>query len=357
MNILDHSYRRKNNMIFLNLSRLMSDQNNIHNVMIKQYIQKVYFKNPDNTRLIICDDGCNAILQLENIFNIYILKVLYRDVNYSVTTQKIIDEIPFYISDICKLYKLNDMKIKFYIYTTEKLNCNMSQTNCEKDIFENKLDPKMNEYFFHLEFDSNYNFKIIDNVETIKPVETIKSIETIKPVEIIKPFGVFQQMEPFNIFKQPIIPFNSFLESKPEINTIYQTRMNEARQYLKTITIKPNSIIFFDIDLTLLDEQCHGIQPVIEFFNYIKFIGIKPVIVTARRHFENNIKRTLTELKNNHINGYYGIFFRNLDFLDFTKYKLEARKVFHDKGFNILMSVGDSIWDIGEYGGKGILLQ
>ena len=149
MNILDHSYRRKNNMIFLNLSRLMSDQNNIHNVMIKQYIQKVYFKNPDNTRLIICDDGCNAILQLENIFNIYILKVLYRDVNYSVTTQKIIDEIPFYISDICKLYKLNDMKIKFYIYTTEKLNCNMSQTNCEKDIFENKLDPKMNEYFFH----------------------------------------------------------------------------------------------------------------------------------------------------------------------------------------------------------------
>ena len=164
-------------------------------------------------------------------------------------------------------------------------------------------------------------------------------------------------MEPFNIFKQPIIPFNSFLESKPEINTIYQTRMNEARQYLKTITIKPNSIIFFDIDLTLLDEQCHGIQPVIEFFNYVKFIGIKPVIVTARRHFENNIKRTLTELKNNHINGYYGIFFRNLDFLDFTKYKLEARKVFHDKGFNILMSVGDSIWDIGEYGGKGILLQ
>ena len=58
MNIFDHGYRRKSNMIFLNLSRLMSDQNNIHNVMIKQYIQKVYFKNPDNTRLIICDDGC-----------------------------------------------------------------------------------------------------------------------------------------------------------------------------------------------------------------------------------------------------------------------------------------------------------
>ena len=36
------------------------------------------------------------------------------------------------------------------------------------------------------------------------------------------------------------------------------------------------------------------------------------------------------------------------------KYKEIARKSVLDRGFNIIMSVGDQPWDIGNYGGIGV---
>ena len=63
MNIFEHGYKRKNGMIYLNIKNLMSEDNH-YNTIIRQYITKINFRAAENTRLILCEEGCNAIFQL-----------------------------------------------------------------------------------------------------------------------------------------------------------------------------------------------------------------------------------------------------------------------------------------------------
>jgi len=585
-NIFEHQYKRKNGMIYLNMSQLMKNESS-YNYLIKEHVTNVYFKSVQNTRMIICDEGCNAILQLENIFNIFVLKVLFNNKLF-YTTQKLVDEIPFYIRDVCKNYNLNfqtinDMKIQLFIYSTDKLNMTERTKDCETDIFGSSLNNKMNEYLYNFEFDSTLDFKILNNnsnkgslnslfhfnseFNPIKPLEIVPfQTNVVNPFQIntpqtnvvnpfiinppqtnqanplqintpqtnqdnpfqintnqanpfqintpqtnvVNPFIInppqtnqanpfqinppqtnqanpfqinppqtnqanpFQintpqtnQANPFQINTNQANPFqintpqtnqanpfqintpqtnqaNPFQINTPQtnqanpfqintnqanpfqINTnqanpfqinnvtevkthtnnpleikanpfqvnnnifdnkanlfqlnnpnvadvkivrmdpnikstpsleMYYKKINEAREYIQKQKVYSNSIIFFDIDLTLIDDKGLGIQPVIEFYNYVKSLGIKPVIITARRNYENNVKKTLLQLKNYNITDYYKIFFRNPETLDFAKYKLQCRKLFFDKGFKILMSVGDSSYDVGQYGGKDVLLQ
>ena len=147
-NIMNHGYRRKNGMIYLNLINIIKEESR-YTHLIKQHFSTIYFKCAETTRIILYEESCNAILQLENLFNIFVLKVLHMNPMYS--TQKLVDEVPFYIADICKTINLNfkilnDMKIKLYIYTSDKLNINESKVNCEKDLFETILPTKMNDY-------------------------------------------------------------------------------------------------------------------------------------------------------------------------------------------------------------------
>ena len=165
----------------------------------------------------------------------------------------------------------------------------------------------------------------------------------------------FQVNNP-NVADVKIVRMDPNIKSMPSLD-MYHKKINEAKEYLQKQKVYSNSIIFFDIDLTLIDDKGLGIQPVIQFYNYVKSLGIKPVIITARRNYENNVKKTLLQLKNYNITDYYKIFFRNPETLDFAKYKLQCRKLFFDKGFKILMSVGDSSYDVGQYGGKDVLLQ
>jgi len=41
---------------------------------------------------------------------------------------------------------------------------------------------------------------------------------------------------------------------------------------------------------------------------------------------------------------------------DIKEYKKQARKQIIDYGYTPLMSIGDMYWDIGEYGGIGIIV-
>ena len=137
----------------------------------------------------------------------------------------------------------------------------------------------------------------------------------------------------------------------------YDQKMNEAIEYLKTIQLKDNSIIFFDIDDTLIDYSGQLIEPVYNFYHFIKVLNIKPVIITAREGFDCNINWTINQLKTLNINDYLYAFFRKPGEFDIRKFKENSRKVFYDKGFNIVMSVGDTFWDVGNYGGKSVLLK
>jgi predicted secreted acid phosphatase len=118
----------------------------------------------------------------------------------------------------------------------------------------------------------------------------------------------------------------------------------------------PNSIIFFDIDSTLIDEKGRAILPVLDFYNFVKKQNIKPVIITARHRYTEIIDNTKKQLYEIGITFYYQLIFRDIKEKDIKSFKERSRKIFHDDGYFILMSVGDMNWDIGSYGGIGILV-
>jgi predicted secreted acid phosphatase len=139
-------------------------------------------------------------------------------------------------------------------------------------------------------------------------------------------------------------------------------RMNEAVNILnksfENNKISGNTVIIFDIDDTLIDSYTGQILwPVYNFYNYIKHLGIIPILITARSACLESINYTLNQLKYLGINGYQKIYFRPEDKIDLYSFKANSRKSLLDTGFQILMSIGDMPWDIGEYGGYGILLR
>jgi predicted secreted acid phosphatase len=125
---------------------------------------------------------------------------------------------------------------------------------------------------------------------------------------------------------------------------------------LDRLKLSSNSAIVFDIDETLLDRIGKPITQIILVYNYSKMIGLTPIIITSRPGFSENVKATQKQLLNNMICDYRLLFFLPLDRYDSFIYKKLSRKCAVDKGFDIVMSIGDQKWDIGEYGGIGVIL-
>lgn len=132
----------------------------------------------------------------------------------------------------------------------------------------------------------------------------------------------------------------------------------EAYNILTQLPVNKNNVIIFDIDDTLLFPRTGlPIEPVVNFYNTIKQLGIIPIIITARIATKENIEHTQNELKKINITGYKNIFFRPILKYDIPHYKLVSRKAVVEEGYNVIMSVGDMYWDVGEYGGYSILLR
>lgn len=124
---------------------------------------------------------------------------------------------------------------------------------------------------------------------------------------------------------------------------------------LSNIELYSNSAIVFDIDNTLLHLNGTPIIPIIHIFNFAKSIGLTLVIITNRLGIPPNINFTTMQLENSGIYGYRFIYFRSPTKVDNPwRYKEISRKHVLDKGFNIIMSIGDQEWDIGNYSGEGI---
>jgi hypothetical protein len=116
----------------------------------------------------------------------------------------------------------------------------------------------------------------------------------------------------------------------------------------------PNSVIVYDIDNTLIHDSGYPITPIIDTYLYAKARGFKPVIMTARPGTPENIERTKKQLQFYGISDYLCMYFRPVDKLDPYRYKLLARENIHDRGYKVVMSIGDMPWDMGAYGGIGI---
>ena len=131
----------------------------------------------------------------------------------------------------------------------------------------------------------------------------------------------------------------------------------QAMDYLNRITLPPNPAIVFDIDDTLIDSKGNSIHSIIALYNFSKQLGITPIIITNRSGHYQNIEYTKEQLKQHNIVGFKLLYFRPPHKWNPWRYKLKARENVKDKGYNVVMSIGDMEWDIGKYGGVGILLK
>jgi len=121
----------------------------------------------------------------------------------------------------------------------------------------------------------------------------------------------------------------------------------------------PGAVVF-DIDGTLITEGSwiEPIKSVVDFCNFCKEeMGLGVFIVTARAGTNENIIHTKKMLKNFGIEC-DSIFFRTADYDDLDESKLRAREyITKNMTYNILMSIGDNPWDMGQYGGVGVLMK
>lgn len=133
--------------------------------------------------------------------------------------------------------------------------------------------------------------------------------------------------------------------SKKAIQLVYEYRMKHPNA--------ENLAVVFDIDGTLLNENI-PITPVLNFYNICKDMGYNLFIITARD--SNGINETIEQLQSMNIDDYNSMYFRIPTYWDMYKYKESSRESIINKGYNIVLSIGDSEWDIGKFGGYGILL-
>lgn len=123
---------------------------------------------------------------------------------------------------------------------------------------------------------------------------------------------------------------------------------------LKQIPFNPKQAVIFDIDDTLIDSRTHTIiKPVYQLYKYCQNKGYNIYIITARPRIPYGVQLTLNQLYSLGITGFKNIAFRPPLEIDVPGYKLKARKAIGDE---VIMSVGDKKWDIGEAGGYGILV-
>jgi predicted secreted acid phosphatase len=144
------------------------------------------------------------------------------------------------------------------------------------------------------------------------------------------------------------------LKYKMTTSPVSETFSSAILKAIDNINFQPNSIIVYDIDDTLIDSTYRKpIQDIVHTYKYAKKKGIKTSIITARRDLEDNIQYTVKELESHGITDFSSIYFLPKNKRDQAKYKLLARKNLHDRGYRVVMSIGDAPWDIGEYGGIG----
>lgn len=125
-----------------------------------------------------------------------------------------------------------------------------------------------------------------------------------------------------------------------------------------------NIIVFFDIDDTLLNtkKSMTPIQPIVDLHHACKSLGLKIVIITARPSTSENRKYTENQL------FYYGIDYDLLYMSPYLSYANVPESAIYEYKRNCredalqrlngipLFSVGDKEWDVGQYGGIGLII-
>jgi len=124
---------------------------------------------------------------------------------------------------------------------------------------------------------------------------------------------------------------------------------------LEQIPFNPHQAVVFDIDDTLINTDTGRLMPkTFSLYQYCVSRGYHVYIITARARTYEAVLYTVNQLKSLGIHGYKLIAFRQPDDWDIPTYKLNARKAIPQQ---VVMSVGDQDWDIGQYGGVGVIVR
>ena len=124
---------------------------------------------------------------------------------------------------------------------------------------------------------------------------------------------------------------------------------------LEKTPFQPNQAVVFDIDDTLISSRTDRCIPnVCDLYNKCLHKGYSVYIITARPGTPYAMNFTVQQLQQCGIKGYKKIYFRPPYDLNVPLYKKNARKCIPE---NVVMSVGDQPWDIGEHGGAGLLVR
>ena len=129
-------------------------------------------------------------------------------------------------------------------------------------------------------------------------------------------------------------------------------------QIVASIPFDSKQAIVFDIDDTLLNVDTLTLIPnIYSFYQYCLKKGYTIFIITARAGTEQNIAATAQQLTNLGIGGYNSIYFRKEHDMNMHSFKENSRRNVYNEGYKVIMSLGDNIWDIGKYGGVGVLVK
>ena len=155
----------------------------------------------------------------------------------------------------------------------------------------------------------------------------------------------------------PIIKNMISQVTDPEFLLILKVLLRQSQ--LLYSSDKKQPAVVFDIDGTLVHDNTWDspIWSVINFCNHCKEIGFSTIIVTARPGWEHNMESTKNSLQKLGLRC-DSFFFRHPDYKDLDQFKTQTREfISTDKNYKILMSIGDNEWDIGQYGGLGVLMK
>jgi hypothetical protein len=143
-----------------------------------------------------------------------------------------------------------------------------------------------------------------------------------------------------------------FLIRNSKARNIYYKAINALDSFM----LSDKHSVVFDIDDTLIDGNDRPITPIIDLYNHVLSEGLTPVIITNRPGIPATIEYTKNQLRKHGIKDYKYIYFRPEHVNDPYGYKTESRRLVHTLGYTVVMSIGDQPWDIGMYGGIGIIV-
>lgn len=112
-----------------------------------------------------------------------------------------------------------------------------------------------------------------------------------------------------------------------------------------------------EIEQTMLTTSLLAIQPTLQLFNVAKQHGVAVFFITGRR--EPDRKATIENLKSAGYKNWDGLYLKPVNYHQASAmpYKTDARHQITDKGYTIILSLGDQASDLmGGYAEKGFLL-